>query len=68
MPFDIRDATPVTMQDGEIKYRVLHKLVPLAFQYKCSMSSCKKYKNYFYVMFAITRRKLFSIIIKGVSL
>ena len=32
------------------------------------MSSGKKYKNNFYVMFARTRRKQFSITIKGVSL
>ena len=49
-------------------YKVFHKLVPLTLQDKFSMSSSKKYKNNFYVMFARTRRKQFSITIKGVSL
>ena len=48
--------------------KVLHKLSPLTFQNKFSMSSSKKYKNNFYVMFASTRRKQFSITIKGGSL
>ena len=46
-------------------YKVFHKLVPLTLQNKFSMSSSKKYKNNFYVMFARTRRKLFSITING---
>ena len=49
-------------------YKVLHKFVPLTLQNKFSMSSSKKYKNNFYVMFARTRRKQFSITIKGISL
>ena len=48
-------------------YKVFHKLVPLTLQNKFSMSSSKKYKNNFYVMFARTRKQ-FSITIKGVSL
>ena len=49
-------------------YEVFHKLVPLTLQSKFSMSSSKKYKNNFDVMFARTRRKQFSLTIKGVSL
>ena len=49
-------------------YKVFHKLVPLTLQNNFSMSLSKKYKNNFYVMFARTRRKQFSITIKGVSL
>ena len=49
-------------------YKVFHKLVPLTLQNKFSMSSSKKYQNNFYVMFARTRRKQFSITIKCVSL
>ena len=49
-------------------YKVFHKLVPLTLQNKFSMSSSKKYQNNFYVMFAGTIRKQFSITIKGVSL
>ena len=49
-------------------YKVFHKLVPLILQNKFSMSSSKKNKNNFYVMFARTRRKQSSITIKGVSL
>ena len=49
-------------------YKVFRKLVPLTLQNKFSMSSSKKYQNNFYVMFARTRRKQFSITIKGVSL
>ena len=49
-------------------YKVFHKLVPLTLQNKFSMSSSKKYRNNFFAMFAKTRRKQFSITIKGVSL
>ena len=49
-------------------YKVFHKLVPLTLQNKFSMSSSKKYKNNIYVMLARTKRKQFSITIKGVSL
>ena len=49
-------------------YKVFHKLVPLTLQNKFSMSSSKKYKNNIYVMLARTRRRQFSITIKGVSL
>ena len=49
-------------------YKVFYKLVSLTLQSKFSMSSSKKYKDNFYVMFARTRRKQFSIIIKGVPL
>ena len=48
--------------------KVFHKLGPLTLQSKFSMSSSKKYKDNFYVMFSRIRRKQFSIIIKGVSL
>ena len=49
-------------------HKVFHNVVPLTLQNKFSMSSSKKYKNNFYVTFARTRRKQFSIKIKGVSL
>ena len=48
-------------------YIVLHKSVPLTLLSKYSMSSSKKYKNDFYVVFARTRRKQFSITIMDVS-
>ena len=48
--------------------KVFHKLVPLTLQNKFSMSSSKKYPKNFWVIFARTRRKQFSMTIKGVSL
>ena len=47
---------------------VFHKLVPMTLQNKFSMSPSKKYKSNLYVIFARTRKKQFSITIKGVSL
>ena len=49
-------------------YTVFLKLVHLAALSMFSMSSIEKYKNKIYVMFARTRRKQFSITMKGVSL
>ena len=48
--------------------KVFHKLALLTLINKFSMPSNKKYKINFYVMFARTRRKHFSITIKSVSL
>ena len=49
-------------------YKGFHKLIPLAFQDKSSISSSNKYNTKNYVVLARTRRRQFLITIKCVTL